>query len=141
MHTSKVRVVFDASPKTASGTSLNDHLLVGPRVHPLIIDVLLYFRCHWVAVTTDVSKMYRVILLPEHQHDLHQFVWRKDPQQPLKDYGITRLTFDVSASPFVAIMAMRQNAMDHQRMYPLAAQVVMNDFYVDDGLDRTDSIH
>ena len=31
--TSKTWVVFDASAKTASGTSLNDHLLVGPTVH------------------------------------------------------------------------------------------------------------
>ena len=52
--TSKVRVVFDASAKTASGTSLNDPLLVGPT----IIDVLLRFRCHRVALTTDVSRMY-----------------------------------------------------------------------------------
>ena len=40
---SKVRVVFDAFAKTASGTSLNDHFLVGPTVHPTIIDVLLRF--------------------------------------------------------------------------------------------------
>ena len=30
--------------------------------------------------------------------------------------------------------------MDHQRKYPLAAQAVMDDFYVDDGLDGADSI-
>ena len=41
--TSKVRVVFDASAKTASSTLLNDHLLVGPSVHPTIIDVLPRF--------------------------------------------------------------------------------------------------
>ena len=34
--TSKVGVVFDESAITASGTSLNDHLLVGPTVHPTI---------------------------------------------------------------------------------------------------------
>ena len=48
-----------------------------------------------------------------------------------------RLTFSVSALPFATIMAMRQNAMDHQRKYPLAVQAVMNDFHVDDGLDGT----
>ena len=39
--TSNVRVVLDASGKTVSGTSLNDHLLVGPTVYPSIINVLL----------------------------------------------------------------------------------------------------
>ena len=41
--TSKVRVVFNASAKTASGTSLNDHLLVGPMEHSTIIDVYYAF--------------------------------------------------------------------------------------------------
>ena len=62
--TNKLRVVFNASARTATGTSLNDHLLVGPTVHLTIIDVLLRFRSHWVALTTDVSRMYRVVLLP-----------------------------------------------------------------------------
>ena len=30
--------------------------------------------------------------------------------------------------------------MDHRRKYPLAAQAVMNNLYVDDGLDGADSI-
>ena len=34
--TSKVQVMFDVSAKTASGTSLNDHLLVGSTVHPTL---------------------------------------------------------------------------------------------------------
>ena len=65
--TSKVRVVFDASAKTASGASLNDQLLVGPTVHSPLIDVLLRFRRHKVALATDVSRMYRAILLPNEQ--------------------------------------------------------------------------
>ena len=71
--TSKVRVVFDTSAKNASGTSLNDHLLIGPTVHPSIIDILLRFRRHQITLTTDVSRMYRAALLPEHS-DLHRFL-------------------------------------------------------------------
>ena len=37
-------------------------------------------------------------------------------------------------------MAMRQNTIDHQRKYPLAAQAVMDDFYVNDSLDGEDSV-
>ena len=93
-----------------------------------------------MALTTDVSRMYRAVHLLEHQRDLHWFVWREDPQQSLKEYKMTRLTCGVSASPFAAIMGMMQNAMDHQRKHPLTAQAAMNDFYVDDGLDGVDSI-
>ena len=51
-----------------------------------------------------------------------------------------RLTFGVSASSFAANMALRQNAIDHKKSHPQASQVVLNSFYVDDGLTRADSI-
>jgi len=82
--TSKLRIVFDASASTDSGTSLNNHLLVGPTVHPPLIDVLLRFRRYKVALTADVSRMYRAVRLPDHQKDLHRFVWREDPKQQLR---------------------------------------------------------
>ena len=132
--TTKMRVVFDASAKSVSGTSLNDHLLVGPTVHPSLIDVLLRFRRHRVALTTDVSRMYRAVLLPAHQWDLHRFVWRRKPCEPLVDYRRTRLTFGVSASSFAANMAVKQNALDNAQTYPQATQSVLESFYVDNGL-------
>lgn len=73
--TTKIRAVFDASAKSASGVSLNDILLVGLTVHPSLIDVLLRFRQHEIAVTADVSKMYRAVELAPSDRDLHRFVW------------------------------------------------------------------
>ena len=61
--TNKLRIVFDASAKMTSGTSLNDHLLVGPTVHPPLVDILLWFRKFRVPLTTDVSHMYRAVKL------------------------------------------------------------------------------
>lgn len=41
--TTKVRAVFNASVKSSTGVSLNDPLLVGPTVHPPLMDMLLRF--------------------------------------------------------------------------------------------------
>ena len=90
-------------------------------------------------MTTDVSRMYRAVLLPD-ERDLHLFVRREDPCQPIKDYRMTGLTFGVSASSFAANMALRQNAIDYKESNPQAYQVVLNSFYVDDGLTGADSI-
>lgn len=131
--------MFDASAKSASGVSLNDTLLVGPTVHSSLTDVLLRFRTHRVALTADVSKMYRAIELVPSDRDFHRFVWRPDPNQTLKDFRMTRTTFGVSASCFAANMV-KQNAMEFAHEYPLAAIAVLESFYVDDGLSGADDI-
>ena len=132
--TTKVRAVFDASAKSASGVSLNDLLLVGPTVHPPLVDVLLRFRFHRIALTADVSKMYRAVELVPSDRDLHRFVWRRTPDEPLQDCRMTRVTFGVSASSFIANKSLKQNALDFAVDYPQAAKVVDDSFYVDDGL-------
>ena len=132
--TTRVRAVFDASVKTSTGVSLNDQLLVGPTVHSSLVDVLMRFRLHRVALTTDVSRMYRAIALCPSDRDLHRFIWRRDPSDTLKDYRMTRITFGVSASSFIANMCVKQNAEDHIHKYPEAALAVRRSFYVDDGL-------
>ena len=138
--TTKIRVVFDASAKSTSGSSLNDQFLVGPTVHASLIDVLIRFRRHKVAMAADVSKMYRAVLLSEDQRDLHRFLWRGNCTQPMRDYRMTRLTFGVCASSFAANMALRQNALDNQQKCPQAAKVTLESFYVDEGLVGADSV-
>ena len=138
--TTKVRAVFDASAKSSSGVSLNDLLLVGPTVHSLLIDVLLRFRLHRVTLTTDVSKMYHAIELTPEDRDLHRFVWRQRPDQPLQDFRMTRVTFGVSASSFAANMSVKQNSLDFGLEYPQATSAVEKSFYVDDGLTGADSV-
>ena len=132
--TTKIRAVFDASAKSSTGVSLNDTLLVGPTLHPPLIEVLLQFRLYPVALTADISKMYRAVKLTESDKDLHTFVWRSQPNESLKDYRMTRITFGVSASSFAANMAVKQNAIDHADEFPVASEVVRKSFYVDDCL-------
>ena len=138
--TTKVRAVFDASAKSSTGVSLNDVLLVGPTIHPSLVDVLLRFRFHRIALTADVSKMYRAIELTQSDKDLHRFVWRCNPEEPPQDYRMTRVTFGVSASSYAANMSIKQNSIDFASEYPLAADVVSRSFYVDDCLSGADTL-
>ena len=138
--TTKVRAVFDGSATTSTGVSLNETILVGPTVHPPLIDILLQFRMHRVALTTDVSKMYRAVGLTESDKDLHRFVWRSGPQEVLQDFQMTRVTFGIAASSFAANMCVKQNASDFAQQYSLAAKAVDKSIDVDDGLAGTDSV-
>ena len=138
--TTKVRAVFDASTPSSTAVSLNDTLFVGPTVQSSLSDVHLCFRLHRIALTTDVSRMYRAVLMNDPDKDLHCFVWRHKPSQPLHDYRMTRVTFSVSSSSYAANMCVKQNTADFARTYPLATQAVNRSFYVDDGLTGTDSV-
>ena len=133
----KIRAVFDASMKTTTGISLNDTLMVGPTVHPSLVEVLLRFRMHRIAL---VSKMYKAIQLPVSDRDLHRFVWRSNPQEPINDFRMTRVTFGVSSSSFIVNMAVKQNADELFDEYPLAAKAVSEAFYVDDCLTGADFV-
>ena len=84
--------------------------------------------------------MYRAVLLPPSDWDLHRFVWRRNPGSCLEDYRMTRATFGISASLFAANMAVKQNARVFALKYPLAFNAVNESFYVDDGLSGADSV-
>ena len=57
--TTKVRMVFDASSKDRkSGTSLNTYIHVGPPLYPLLVDIMVRFREHRIAVVGDIEKAF-----------------------------------------------------------------------------------
>ena len=87
-----------------------------------------------------MSKTYRALELALEDRNYHRFVWRSDPSELLKDYRMTRFTFGVSASSFVANMSVKQNAYDHSNKYPLAAEAVEMSFYVDDCLTGANTV-
>ena len=138
--TTKLRVVFDGSVPTTSGTSLNQALLVGPTIQPTLSEILLKFRTYPIALNSDISKMYREVALSPEDKDLHRFVWRDSPADPLQDCRMCRVTFGVSASPFLAVRTLQQTARDHGGDYPSATHHIESSFYVDDFLGGADSV-
>ena len=136
----KLRVVFDGSAVTTSGLSLNQALQVGPTIQATLSDTLMKFRTYPIALNADISKMYREVKLCAEDKDLHRFVWKENPASPIKDYRMTRVTFGVSASPFLAIRTLHQTAEDHGEDYPEATQHIRDSFYVDDFLGGANDV-
>ena len=63
--TTKTRIVFDASAKSA-GVSLNDVIHQGPKLQRDLFNILIRFRQHPVALISDISEMYlRIEISPE----------------------------------------------------------------------------
>lgn len=130
--TTKLRVVFNASQKTANGTALNDTMMVGPTIQDDLMNILLRWRGHRIALASDIEKMYRQILVDKDDWNYQRIVWRNSESEPIRDYCLQRITFGNAAAPFMAIRTVQQLAKDEQGRFPLAASAALSDFYVDD---------
>ena len=138
--TTKLRMAFDASARTSTGHSFNDTLLPGPFQYPLLTSILVKFRQHTIRMSSDISKMFREVELHKEERDYHRYITRNKDTNEMEDWRMTRLTFGVASSPFIATQVLRSIADEHQVEYPKAAVIVRQSFYVDDCLTGTSSV-
>ena len=130
--TTKIRVVFDGSAKTLSGISLNDSLMVGPTIQDDLFSLLSRFRTHKYALTADIEKMYRQILVHPDDSIYQKILFRENENEPIKTFSLNTVTYGTSCASFLAIRALHQLAKDEGAQHPTAATVLKRDFYVDD---------
>ena len=93
--TTKLRVVFDGSSKSPNGNSLNDCLLIGPRLQDDVFDILIRFRLHQFALLADVAKVYRQVALDESDRDFYRILWRDYVTDEIRELRMTRVTYGV----------------------------------------------
>ena len=132
------RIVFDASQPTPSGYSFNDILAKGRNNLNKLQEVLFCWSLHYVAIHTDVRKMYNTIKLDEKDWCYQQYLWHpnlevgKDPEVKV----IKTLIYGVRSSGNQAEYALRKVADISKQEFPEANQIIKNDVYVDDCLTR-----
>ncbi|XP_065088060.1 uncharacterized protein LOC135709599 [Ochlerotatus camptorhynchus] len=136
----KVRVVFDGSAKTSTNFSLNDALLSGPNIQDELLDLMLRFREHPVALVADVAKMYRPIRVYEDDTPLQRILWRFNASEHLQVYELQTVTYSLAPSSFLATRVLKQLAQDLENKYKLAASAVQEDFYMDYFLYGAESV-
>ncbi|XP_045541464.1 uncharacterized protein LOC123722956 [Papilio machaon] len=130
--TTKVRCVFDASCKASNNVSLNDCFIIGPKLQQDLRHILMRWRLHPYCVVADIEQMYRQIRVRDEDTDSQRILWRFDPNQELECYKLVRLTFGTSCAPYLAVKCLQQLAKDEQLKYPIAAKIILEDFYMDD---------
>ncbi|XP_076301460.1 uncharacterized protein LOC143219342 [Lasioglossum baleicum] len=139
--TTRLRVVFNASAKTGNGTSLNDHLLIGPKLQTDLSAVLLRWRRYQYVFTADIAKMYRQIRVDSRDVDYQRILWRSSPSAPLQHFRLLTVTYGTAPAPFLALRVLQQLAQDEGSKYPLATSVLRDQIYVDDCVFGADDPH
>lgn len=138
--TSKVRVVFDASSKGVNNISLNDNLLVGPKLQDDLRHILMRWRKHQICIVADLVQMYRQVVVDERDTDFQRILWRTNSDDAIQHYKLLRLTFGTSCAPYLAVKSLQQLAKDEQAKYPLAANITLQDYYMDDLLTGCEAV-
>ena len=128
----KVRIVYDAAAQFR-GMSLNSQLLPGPSLYSDLIETLIGFRQHPVALVGDVREMFLQVELAAEDQKFHRVLWRnmKTDEEPTV-YEAKRWIFGNAAAPFVAQFVLQEHARRNAEEFPLAAEVVSKHVYMDD---------
>ena len=103
--TTPVRIVYDCSCRESNNSaSLNDCLTVGPPFLNDLCAILLRFRTHPYAFTTDIEKAFLHVQLHESDRDYTRFLWPAKPQDPNSELIIYRFAvvpFGTASLPFM----------------------------------------
>lgn len=137
--TTRLRVVFDASSKSSSGYSLNDITLKGYQTQPDLMDILMRFRSFEYVLVVDIKKMFRQVVINPSQSYLQNILWRERPDEDLKCVELLVLSYGVNFAPFVSTRCLLELANSHETEFPLAANALRQQCYMDDILAGTDN--
>ncbi|CAD6221707.1 GSCOCG00011626001-RA-CDS [Cotesia congregata] len=138
--TTKTRVFFDGSAKTSTGISLNDTLMVGPKLQDDLLCILLRFRSHIYVLTADAEKMYRQVRVNSEDTPYQKILYRRNTSEPIQIYTLETTTYGTSSASYLAIKTLYKLADDEEENFPIAAQILRRDFYVDDVLTGAQTI-
>ncbi|XP_037942575.1 uncharacterized protein LOC119675447 [Teleopsis dalmanni] len=118
--TTKLRVVFDASCRSASQVLLNDLLMYG--------------------LMADINKIYRQVVLHPDDRRFQLILWRENEHKPISTYMLNTVTYGTSAAPHLAIRSLQYAAENYHQAHELGKAVILNDFYVDDMVTGKDDL-
>ncbi len=125
-----IRIVYDGAAKF-KGWCLNDATFSGPPLQNALPAVLIRFREGQVAWASDIKAMFSRIRLNERDQSYHGFLWTEEDGSTTV-CRMTRVTFGVNCSPFVAIKTTWKAADDAGPEMRDAAVAVRDNHYVDD---------
>ncbi|XP_053691136.1 uncharacterized protein LOC128739665 [Sabethes cyaneus] len=135
----KIRLIWDAAARV-NGMALNDFLLKGPDMISSLFDILLRFRQRSVAVCGDIREMFHQIRIIPIDKQSQRFVHRDHPSLDPQIYVMDVATFGATCSPCLAQFIKNMNASEFVKIFPQAADAIVNSHYVDDFLGSVDTV-
>ncbi|PZC78210.1 hypothetical protein B5X24_HaOG202461 [Helicoverpa armigera] len=102
--------------------------------------IIMRWRMHAICFAADIHKMYRMIMIHKEDADFQRILWRNDSNEEIKDYRLLTVTFGTTSAPYLAVKTLIQLALEERDNYPVAADITLSDFYVDDVMSGCDTV-
>ena len=102
--TTPICIVYDCSCRgNSKSTSLNDCLVTEPPFLNNLCGILIRFRCHVFALSTDIEKAFLHVKLHPDDRNFTRFLWTPPSENSDKfaTYRFTVVPFGSSSSPFM----------------------------------------
>jgi hypothetical protein len=82
-----------------------------------LFSIILRFRKHSVAISADIRKMYRQVLVNPKQRDLQRILWRSSPgEEPSTyEYILNTVSDGTSCAPYLAIRCLYEIGLRCQK--------------------------
>ena len=115
-------------------------LAKGPSLLNNLAGVLLRFRQGKVAFAGEISKMFNCIDIPKEDQMMHLFLWRNMNEniEPIV-YAITTVNMGDRPSATIAQAVLKKTAEKEAENYPIEANIIQNNSYMDDIIGSTAS--
>ena len=130
--TTPIRIVYDCScHQSKDHPSLNDCLMIGPSFQNEICSIMLRFRFHAIALSTDFEKAFLHVNLDGADRDYTRFLWLSkpsDPESAFQIYQFKSVLFGSASSPFI-LNAVLSHHLD--QFESLVAADMKRNLYVD----------
>ena len=130
--TTPICIVYDCSCcQSKDHPSFNDCLLTGPHFFNDLCSIILCFRTHIYAISTNIEKAFLHIHLNESDRDYSRFLWLSDATDPKSElimYRFETVLFGAVSSPFMLYAALYHHLQHYNT--PLSHDIQAN-LYVD----------
>ncbi|XP_076237863.1 uncharacterized protein LOC143181365 [Calliopsis andreniformis] len=93
-----------------------------------------------IRVRCSIEKMYRQIRIHDDDQPLQKILCRSSPREQPREYKLCTVTYGLACAPYLALRCLQQLAIEFDANYPLAAEIIRRDTYVDDVLSTASDI-
>jgi len=100
--------MYIAFMRDSTRTALLHIIIVGPTIQRELLLSLVRFRLNRIALTADISKMYRQVSISKEDRNYQLIVWRENPSDELQIFRLNTVTYGTSSAPFLAILSLQE---------------------------------